>query len=69
MIHKKSNVKQYAIVDKMRNQKSIFIPGANFKLDSYEVTTRIIFSSNFNFELLLLIRLLIIILMVRHNYS
>ena len=56
MIHKKSDVKQYAIVDKMRNQKSIFIPGANFKLDSYEVTTRIIFSSNFNFEFLLLIR-------------
>lgn len=56
MIHKESDVKQYAIVDKMRNQKSIFIPGANFKLDSYEVTTCIIFSPKFNFELLLLIR-------------
>ena len=35
MIHKKSDVKQYAIVDKMRNKKSIFISGAHFKLDSY----------------------------------
>ena len=56
MIHKKSDVKQYAIVDKMKNQKSIFIPGANLKLDFYEVTTRIIFSPNFNLEFLLLIR-------------
>lgn len=31
MIHKKSDVKQYAIVDKMRNQKSICIPAANSK--------------------------------------
>ena len=56
MIHKKSDVKQYAIVDKMRNKKSIFISGAHFKLDYYEVTTLIIFSPNFNFEFLLLIR-------------